>query len=1055
VLSSLLAGFSWARPAEQSQDALPPDFLNGIDIVDAAKLSQEDLEFLAKPDTRNRQYNPWVTTPGPWRYGPSPDIRAPPFDAPYFAMPQPGAPYAGTGPFSQYDNRYPPEGREQPRLPSVESYYRPQPSGGQGAAPSAPLQLVPQLSYSRQDDSAPPSSAAPDPPRVPQLQPYALQPPSSDPRFAGLDRPQPAGIDRPQPVPAPEIPQNPGPAPQAQAAQPAQPATPRPRIPGPDRPRPSEADPRLAGPDRPQQPSSPEPRFGGYDRPQPLSPNPRPQLPPSNPRGPDRSQPSSSDPRFAGLDGTVQSGSGSPQPYDPYGGYAGGYSVGSGYPNQPNSGYRPGYGAPYDPAYGPASPRDPSPYRNPYDSQAGGGYWGIAAPGEPGRPEGAASPFTGLLGGFFGGGRRSSASGGGVPTATGASTVAPGTPREGRAPGWASALAPLVELIPVAGPWLAGAMTFDPATLFSPFPTARETNMAPSAEVPAYAEATQTPEPSPTGEVSPTKEASPTKDASPTSAALQISDATRTTIITQTVQITPVPVSPAKSVSNESSPSSVSPPAASAMPANLVPVASVISIALPARPSPISLREATSETAPRPTNSSPASPAVSPSITTAPKGSGIDLSSFTTGLPLSKDLSSIFSAEVSRQSAAGTAMPTLKDASATSSYVSAVVSAALSRSQAAETAKNTDSLSATSASPSSASPVLPKFGAPSRSPGRFPASSASSLAGGSPRQTPRPAIATSQSSSATGVSFSSGQTTSSSSVAVGVSRTSVASTSVSSTTLASLTSTGTSSLSASAAGNSSSMSITATSTGTETPRPKSISYSRARTTSTAGGAGALFGGLGALLGGGGARSRSSSSRTTRATPFAGGPSISRPPTGPPTPEPDFTLPPPVEHAEQKVRSWDKHAKTHSFQIILSGTPDIRPGATTITPNVDVYDVDVFMTDKNTIAALKRMNKTVICYFSGGTYEPGRPDSSQFTNADMGASLREWPAERWLKLSSPTVRRIMANRIQYSYQKGCDAIDPDNVGKLSYCLQMSFAALTIFEQTDTKNAAVVH
>jgi hypothetical protein len=93
----------------------------------------------------------------------------------------------------------------------------------------------------------------------------------------------------------------------------------------------------------------------------------------------------------------------------------------------------------------------------------------------------------------------------------------------------------------------------------------------------------------------------------------------------------------------------------------------------------------------------------------------------------------------------------------------------------------------------------------------------------------------------------------------------------------------------------------------------------------------------------------------------------------------------------------------------------------------VYDIDLFFTDATTIRALHRLNKTVICYFSGGTYEPGRPDSAQFAKADIGAKLLEWPKEHWLKTGSAAVRRIMANRIQLAAQKGCDAIDADNIG----------------------------
>jgi hypothetical protein len=141
------------------------------------------------------------------------------------------------------------------------------------------------------------------------------------------------------------------------------------------------------------------------------------------------------------------------------------------------------------------------------------------------------------------------------------------------------------------------------------------------------------------------------------------------------------------------------------------------------------------------------------------------------------------------------------------------------------------------------------------------------------------------------------------------------------------------------------------------------------------------------------------------------------------------LPEPVPFAEDRVRNWDRQARAHSFQIILSGVPDIQPDAKSIIPDVDVYDIDLFMADASLIQSLKRLNKTVICYFSGGTYEPGRPDSNLFQQVDIGNRLREWPDEKWLRLSSSSVRRIMADRIHLAHTKGCDAIDPDNVGML--------------------------
>jgi hypothetical protein len=137
---------------------------------------------------------------------------------------------------------------------------------------------------------------------------------------------------------------------------------------------------------------------------------------------------------------------------------------------------------------------------------------------------------------------------------------------------------------------------------------------------------------------------------------------------------------------------------------------------------------------------------------------------------------------------------------------------------------------------------------------------------------------------------------------------------------------------------------------------------------------------------------------------------------------------PSADKDQGLNGWNHRMQSATFQIILSGVPDLKANARSVTPDVDIYDIDLFMTEKSTIQTLKRLNKTVICYFSGGTYEPGRPDSNLFTTADKGSRLLQWPSERWLKLSSTSVRRVITDRIQLAAQKGCDAIDPDNVGK---------------------------
>jgi hypothetical protein len=114
-----------------------------------------------------------------------------------------------------------------------------------------------------------------------------------------------------------------------------------------------------------------------------------------------------------------------------------------------------------------------------------------------------------------------------------------------------------------------------------------------------------------------------------------------------------------------------------------------------------------------------------------------------------------------------------------------------------------------------------------------------------------------------------------------------------------------------------------------------------------------------------------------------------------------------------------------WQIILSGT---LAGADQAVPaDAAVWDVDLFNTPATTIASLKEMGKTVLCYFSAGTSEPNRPDLETLVEGDSGSQLKDWPGEYWLNLRSDTVWAIMSGRIALAASKGCDAIDPDNMG----------------------------
>lgn len=132
----------------------------------------------------------------------------------------------------------------------------------------------------------------------------------------------------------------------------------------------------------------------------------------------------------------------------------------------------------------------------------------------------------------------------------------------------------------------------------------------------------------------------------------------------------------------------------------------------------------------------------------------------------------------------------------------------------------------------------------------------------------------------------------------------------------------------------------------------------------------------------------------------------------PLPNPNGTLP------------WVP-AVSSTWQIILSHPPDLT-ASSTLTPNVSIYDVDLFDTPQSTIDELHARGIKVICYFSAGSYEDWRTDAKDFKDADLGKPLSGWAGEKWLDLNSENVRSIMRKRVQLASSKKCDGVDPDNV-----------------------------
>lgn len=95
-------------------------------------------------------------------------------------------------------------------------------------------------------------------------------------------------------------------------------------------------------------------------------------------------------------------------------------------------------------------------------------------------------------------------------------------------------------------------------------------------------------------------------------------------------------------------------------------------------------------------------------------------------------------------------------------------------------------------------------------------------------------------------------------------------------------------------------------------------------------------------------------------------------------------------------------------------------------DVEMYDIDLFLTTDAEFKKLHQDGRKIICYFSAGSFEKDRPDSAQFPENVKGSVLDGWPDERWLDIRSPVVRDIMKARLDLAKMKGCDGVEPDNV-----------------------------
>jgi hypothetical protein len=113
--------------------------------------------------------------------------------------------------------------------------------------------------------------------------------------------------------------------------------------------------------------------------------------------------------------------------------------------------------------------------------------------------------------------------------------------------------------------------------------------------------------------------------------------------------------------------------------------------------------------------------------------------------------------------------------------------------------------------------------------------------------------------------------------------------------------------------------------------------------------------------------------------------------------------------------------------------------------VDAYDIDLFTTRDTELATLRADGRSIICYFSAGSWEGFRPDAAEFPAPARGHPLDPpFADELWLDIRSAEVRTLMQRRLDLAATRGCDAVEPDNVD--GYANDTGFT-LTAADQLD--------
>jgi hypothetical protein len=125
---------------------------------------------------------------------------------------------------------------------------------------------------------------------------------------------------------------------------------------------------------------------------------------------------------------------------------------------------------------------------------------------------------------------------------------------------------------------------------------------------------------------------------------------------------------------------------------------------------------------------------------------------------------------------------------------------------------------------------------------------------------------------------------------------------------------------------------------------------------------------------------------------------------------------------------------------IGGSAALNSGST---PTGKVISLDLYDVSRATMTRLKGAGKYLICYYSAGTSENYRTDAESKRLLAPNLNLGEvqtgnggvWEGEKWLDIRGfaagtsqtvQTLKQVMTARLTLARDKGCAAVEPDNV-----------------------------